>query len=441
MQQTTICAIATPAGGALGIIRVSGPDAISITESIFCGRHTLSNAKGYSLHYGNIKDPLTDEIIDEVMLSLFRAPHSFTGEDSIEITTHGSAYILQRICQLLVSKGCTMAMPGEYTQRAFLNGKLDLTQAEAVADLIACRSASSHQLAMQQMKGSISKKLTDLRSKLLRLTSLLELELDFSDHEDLEFADRTQLLNIASEIRNEIKRLSNSFEQGNAIKNGIPVAIIGAPNVGKSTLLNALLEEDRAIVSEIQGTTRDVIEESITIDGLLFRFIDTAGIRHTDDTIEQLGIERSRQAAEKAKIILLVTEQGKPYPNIETSTNQIVIRCLNKADINDSPSPDCDLHISAKQGIGLDTLKQRIKAAIPDHNDSVLITNLRHKTALDASLYDINRVIDSLNLNIPSDLVAEELRQCLTHLADITGGAITTEETLSDIFSHFCIGK
>lgn len=441
MQQTTICAIATPSGGALGIIRISGPHAIDLTEKIFSGRHPLSQAKGYSLHYGNIINPVNGEIIDEVMLSLFKAPHSFTGEDSIEIVAHGSAYILQRICQLLVSKGCTMAMPGEYTQRAFLNGKLDLTQAEAVADLIACRSASSHQLAMQQMKGSISKKLTDLRSKLLRLTSLLELELDFSDHEDLEFADRTQLLNIASEIRNEIKRLSNSFEQGNAIKNGIPVAIIGAPNVGKSTLLNALLEEDRAIVSEIQGTTRDVIEESLTIDGLLFRFIDTAGIRHTDDTIEQLGIERSRQAAEKAKIILLVTEQGKPYPNIETSKNQIVIRCLNKADINDSPSPDCDLHISAKQGIGLDTLKQRIKASIPDHSDSVLITNLRHKTALDASLSDINRVIDSLNLNIPSDLVAEDLRQCLTHLADITGGAITTEETLSDIFSHFCIGK
>ena len=441
MQQTTICAIATPSGGALGIIRISGPHAIDLTEKIFSGRHPLSQAKGYSLHYGNIINPVNGEIIDEVMLSLFKAPHSFTGEDSIEIAAHGSAYILQRICQLLVSKGCTMAMPGEYTQRAFLNGKLDLTQAEAVADLIACRSASSHQLAMQQMKGSISKKLTDLRSKLLRLTSLLELELDFSDHEDLEFADRTQLLNIASEIRNEIKRLSNSFEQGNAIKNGIPVAIIGAPNVGKSTLLNALLEEDRAIVSEIQGTTRDVIEESLTIDGLLFRFIDTAGIRHTDDTIEQLGIERSRQAAEKAKIILLITEQGKPYPDIETSESQVIIRCLNKSDISPDPSIDCDLHISAKQGTGLDTLKQRIKASIPDHSDSVLITNLRHKTALDASLSDINRVIDSLNLNIPSDLVAEDLRQCLYHLADITGGAITTEETLSDIFSHFCIGK
>ena len=441
MQQTTICAIATPSGGALGIIRVSGPHAIDYTEEIFSGRRQLSQAKGYSLHYGNIINPVNGEIIDEVMLSLFRAPHSFTGEDSIEITAHGSAYILQRICQLLVDKGCTMASPGEYTQRAFLNGKLDLTQAEAVADLIACRSAASHHLAMQQMRGSISQKLTDLRSQLLKLTSLLELELDFSDHDDLEFADRSQLLGIANEISIEIKRLSNSFEQGNAIRNGIPVAIIGAPNVGKSTLLNALVEEDRAIVSDIQGTTRDVIEETITIDGLLFRFIDTAGIRNTTDTIEQLGIERSRQAAEKAKIILLITEQGKPYPDIETSESQVIIRCLNKSDISPDPSIDCDLHISAKQGTGLDTLKQRIKASIPDHSDSVLITNLRHKTALDASLSDINRVIDSLNLSIPTDLVAEDLRQCLSHLADITGGAITTEETLSNIFKHFCIGK
>ena len=441
MQQTTICAVATPSGGALGIIRVSGPHAIDFTEEIFSGRRPLSQAKGYSLHYGNIINPDNGEIIDEVMLSLFRAPHSFTGEDSIEITAHGSAYILQRICQLLVAKGCDMASPGEYTQRAFLNGKLDLTQAEAVADLIACRSAASHHLAMQQMRGSISQKLTDLRTQLLNLTSLLELELDFSDHDDLEFADRSQLLGIANEISSEIKRLSNSFEQGNAIRNGIPVAIIGAPNVGKSTLLNALVEEDRAIVSDIQGTTRDVIEETITIDGLLFRFIDTAGIRHTSDTIEQLGIERSRQAAAKAKIILLITEQGKPYPDIDTSENQEVIRCVNKADIPSDTSTSCDLRISAKQGIGLDTLKQRIRASIPDHSDSVLITNLRHKTALDASLSDIKRVIDSLNQSIPTDLVAEDLRQCLSHLAEITGGAITTEETLSNIFKHFCIGK
>lgn len=442
MQDNTICAIATANGGALGIIRISGSKAIEITDCIFHGRQTLSQAKGYTLHYGKIQDPENGEIIDDVMLSLFRAPHSYTGEDSIEISAHASTYIMQRICQLLIKGGCTMAMPGEYTQRAFLNGKLDLTQAEAVADLIASNSAASHHLAMQQMRGGVSSKLTQLREQLLHLTSLLELELDFSDHEDLEFADRTALLSLANDISREIKRLSNSFEQGNAIKNGIPVAIIGAPNVGKSTLLNALLQEERAIVSDIQGTTRDVIEETLNIDGILFRFIDTAGIRHTTDTIEQLGIERSRKAAEKAKVIILMTEPGVPYPTIHSSEHQHVIRVTNKADLETFTPSSEELPISAKQGTGLDALKQKLKATIkPADTDEVLITNLRHKNALDQSLADITAVIEAMTIGIPSDLIAEDLRQCLSHLAEITGGEITTNEVLGNIFSHFCIGK
>lgn len=442
MQDNTICAIATANGGALGIIRISGPKAIEITDCIFHGRQTLSQAKGYTLHYGKIQDPENGEIIDDVMLSLFRAPHSYTGEDSIEISAHASAYILQRICQLLIKGGCSMAMPGEYTQRAFLNGKLDLTQAEAVADLIASNSAASHHLAMQQMRGGVSGKLTELRKRLLHLTSLLELELDFSDHEDLEFADRTALLSLANDISREIKRLSNSFEQGNAIKNGIPVAIIGAPNVGKSTLLNALLQEERAIVSDIQGTTRDVIEETLNIDGILFRFIDTAGIRHTTDTIEQLGIERSRKAAEKAKVIILMTEPGVPYPAIMPSDHQHVIHVINKSDLADITASTDELHISAKQGTGLEALKQKLRSTIqPSTTDEVLITNLRHKTALDQSLADITAVIEAMSIGIPSDLIAEDLRQCLSHLAEITGGEITTNEVLGNIFSHFCIGK
>lgn len=442
MQDNTICAIATANGGALGIIRISGSKAIEITDCIFHGRQTLSQAKGYTLHYGKIQDPENGEIIDDVMLSLFRAPHSYTGEDSIEISAHASTYIMQRICQLLIKGGCTMAMPGEYTQRAFLNGKLDLTQAEAVADLIASNSAASHHLAIQQMRGGVSSKLTQLREQLLHLTSLLELELDFSDHEDLEFADRTALLSLANDISREIKRLSNSFEQGNAIKNGIPVAIIGAPNVGKSTLLNALLQEERAIVSDIQGTTRDVIEETLNIDGILFRFIDTAGIRHTTDTIEQLGIERSRKAAEKAKVIILMTEPGVPYPTIHSSEHQHVIRVTNKADLETFTPSSEELPISAKQGTGLDVLKQKLKATIkPADTDEVLITNLRHKNALDQSLADITAVIEAMSIGIPSDLIAEDLRLCLSHLAEITGGEITTNEVLGNIFSHFCVGK
>ncbi len=375
------------------------------------------------MHYGTITD------LDEVIVSVCRAPHSYTGEDTVEISHHGSPYIQQSIIHLLIEKGCMMAQPGEFTQRAFLNGKMDLSQAEAVADLIASTNKASHRVAMTQMRGGYSNKLSELRNQLLEMTSLLELELDFSE-EEVEFADREKLLNLARQIEHEISYLSSSFADGNAIKNGISVAIIGAPNVGKSTLLNQLLHEDRAIVSSIQGTTRDVIEDTITIQGILFRFIDTAGIRHTDDTIEKLGIERSIKAAEKAQIIILITEPGVPYPNITPNENQHVIEVINKSEL-----------FQALDGIGLSWLEDELVKAAPKlPEDSILVTNLRHKQALDLALTDIQRSIQSLEFNLPGDLIAEDLRQCLSHLSEIIG-QVTNDEVLGNIFSHFCIGK
>ena len=432
----TICALATASGGAIGIIRISGAQTLEILSRIFS--KDLTDAQPNTIHYGHILESVAasqqqqqPRIIDEVLVSVFRAPHSYTGEDSAEISCHGSAYILNKVLELLIHHGCRMANPGEYTQRAYLNGKMDLAQAEAVADLIASSNKATHQMAMRQLRGGISTELGVLRDQLLKLTSLLELELDFSDHEDLEFADRTELLALVQKIDSHITRLADSFHTGNALKNGIPVAIVGAPNVGKSTLLNALLGEERAIVSDIQGTTRDSIEDTIQLGGITFRFIDTAGIRHTNDQIEQLGIERSIAAAQRAQIILMMSMPGTPYPDIPVRDDQTVIRIENKTD-----------SFQAKFGVGLDALRQQLVDAAPKAEDNdIIITNARHYEALVRAQSHLQRVVDGMHNMVSGDLLSEDLRDVLSTLSEITGGQITTNEVLGNIFQHFCVGK
>ena len=449
MKQDTICALATPPGGAIAIVRVSGPDAITVTEKIFS--KSLEKAKGYTLHFGQVIDADGKEL-DEVLVSLFRAPHSYTGEDSTEISCHGSSYIVQRLLESLIKNGARQAEPGEYTMRAFMNGKLDLSQAEAVADLISSSTQATHQMAMNQLRGQFSKELAELRGQLLQLTSLLELELDFND-QDVEFANREQLTSLMEKVEKHISGLADSFQTGNAIKNGIPVAIIGAPNVGKSTLLNALVGEERAIVSNIQGTTRDLIEDTIQIDGITFRFIDTAGIRKTQDQLEQMGIERSIQAAEKAKVILFLTEKNQPFPDIEFRDDQVVLQVINKCDLSLPSSsylyhrePEGRLfHISAANGDGIELLRQALvrESAMPMTLDTTntVVTNVRHYNALKQSIDALQRAKQAFESGIPTDLVAEDLRQCLHYLGEITGTEITSDDILQNIFHTFCIGK
>ena len=450
-----IAAISTPSGiGGIAVVRVSGPSAISICDKVyrpFKAGNTLASRKTHTLTYGQIIDPESGEVIDEVVASVFRAPHSFTGEDVIEISCHGSLYIQQRILDVILSvEGIRLAEPGEFTRRAFRSGKMDLSQAEAVADLIAATTAASHRLAMSQMKGSISRKLDGLRLQLLNMTSLLELELDFSE-EDVEFADRSQLLSLAHQIDDEVTRLASTFSAGQAIKNGIPVAIIGAPNVGKSTLLNQLLKDDRAIVSPIQGTTRDLIEDTITLGGYLFRFIDTAGIRDTSDQIEALGIERSLRAAERAHIIILLSEPEVPFIDFEPRPDQEVIRIINKSDLaashdetkslmsDDSPI----IHLSALTGEGVAALEQHlIELARPvESQGDIVLTNRRHYEALNTAHDHLLRVSDGLTQQLPGDLVAEDLRAVIDSLNSILGKSITSQDTLNNIFKNFCIGK
>ena len=432
----TICAPATAVGGALAIIRVSGSQALPIVSTLcpLCCDTVAANTTHFThlVEYDAVSQhPQHPLPIDEALITIFRAPHSYTGEDSVEISCHGSRYIINKVLELLVQAGCRMANPGEFTQRAYLNGKLDLSQAEAVADLIASTNEATHRLAMTQLRGGISTELSNLREQLLKLTSLLELELDFSDHADLEFADRTQLLELTQHIDAHITRLADSFHVGNALKNGIPVAIVGAPNVGKSTLLNALLGEERAIVSDIQGTTRDAIEDTINLGGITFRFIDTAGIRHTSDTIENLGIERSIAAVQRAQIILMMTEPGVPYPDIPIREDQTVIRIINKTE-----------DFQAKYGVGLDRLRQRLIDSVPKASDTdAIITNARHYEALILAHTHLLRILSGLQNNLSGDLLAEDLRLTLDTLAEITGNQITTNEVLDTIFSHFCVGK
>lgn len=454
----TICAIATAQGGAIGVIRVSGPDAITFTDKIFTPATSslpLAKRKPYTITFGHIHNA-QGEIIDEVLISLFLAPHSYTGENSTEISCHGSPYILQQIMQLLINSGCRTAHPGEYTQRAFLNGKMDLSQAEAVADLVASTSEAAHRLAMNQMRGGFSRELSKLREHLLHLTSLMELELDFSDHEDLEFANRTELKTLAKQIEKLICKLANSFSTGNAIKNGIPVAIIGETNAGKSTLLNALLNEDKAIVSDIHGTTRDIIEDTVNIQGVTFRFIDTAGIRNTTDSIETLGIERSFRAISQAQIIIIVYDITGTQAEFQTFLTKInphlknkhTIIAFNKCDLpnktnfalaTEIPS----LEISAKQGLHIEQLQTMLMAFshFPQINQAdVIVTNVRHYEALIRAQQSIHRVQIALSVNMPEDLISQDLRECIFHLSDILG-EVTNNEVLSKIFSKFCIGK
>lgn len=461
IHNDTIAALATPAGGAIGVVRLSGPEAIGIAAKVFRpARRSLSlrDAAANTLHYGTLTD-MRGEAIDDVVASVYRAPHSYTGEDCVEISCHGSAYVLQQALKALTDAGARQAAPGEYTLRAYLNGKMDLSQAEAVADLIAASNKATHKMALSQLKGHFSSELALLREQLLKMTSLVELELDFSDHEELEFADRDELRALAQTIADHVATLARSFETGQALKQGIPVAIVGKTNVGKSTLLNRLLREERAIVSDVDGTTRDVIEDTIDIHGVTYRFIDTAGIRATADKVERIGIERAYQKLGEASIVLWVVDQPPTEPELHDllahAQGKKVIMVQNKADLGDvfsprasttqlSPQSVSSISISAKLGQGIAELEQLIYALsdIPELDDhSVIVTNARHYDALVRAQSSLDRVLSGLSLGLSGDLISEDLRLCLADLAEITGGTITSNEVLGNIFKHFCIGK
>ncbi len=472
LAEDTICAISTPGGtGGIAVIRVSGPEAVSIVDSLWKGA-PLSSAKSHTAHLGEIIDKeRSDEPLDQCVATVFRRPNSYTGEDIVEISVHGSRWIQRETIALLIRSGCRMAQPGEYTRRAVMNGRMDLSQAEGVADVIASSSRAAHRIAMSQMKGSISKKLSTLREQLIQLSALLELELDFSE-EDVEFADRNRLLQIATDIHNELQRLHNSFQGGNAIKEGIPVAIIGATNAGKSSLLNTLLDEERAIVSDIHGTTRDTIEETLEIGDYLFRFIDTAGLRDTSDPIEQIGISRSRKAISRSVIaLLLIDATTVPDDSLDMTTlrnhlpaellsdtgiSPSIIVVLNKVDLLDPSSKTKQaintdkisiedvISISAKHGTGISCLKHALTKIAKnkdttDQND-IIITNLRQAEALGQAIESIRPLINGLNNGLESFLIAEHLRETISHLSTITG-TIPSTEILNTIFSQFCIGK
>ena len=468
-SEECICALATPAGGAIGIIRLSGSEAIRLTDKVFVSvsGKQLAAAKPNTLHYGEIKDK-DGHTIDDVLVSVFRSPHSYTGEDSTEISCHGSRYILQQVLQRLIEVGCRQAEPGEYTRRAYMNGKMDLSQAEAVADLIASTNKATHQMALSQLKGHFSSELTLLREKLLKMTSLLELELDFSDHEELEFADRSELRALAAEIEKKITTLAHSFETGNALKQGVPVAIVGKTNVGKSTLLNRLLHEEKAIVSNIHGTTRDVIEDTTLIDGITFRFIDTAGIRKTDDVVENIGIERTYQKMEEAKIVIWLLDaqpteaeiedmkeknQGKKLLMVFNKIDEISFdKAVLSSDENSQTSSSISLsnenvsilNISARTGENVSDLEQALVRAadIPEITENdVIVTSARHYEALLRADESLSRVLESMDMGMSGDIIAEDLKMVLEELGEITGGQISSQETLNNIFKHFCIGK
>ncbi len=453
ITEDTIVALATSSGtnGAIAVIRVSGQNAIKITNEIFKGKNLLQQAS-HTIHFGTIRDG--EEIIDEVLVSLFVAPNSYTRENSVEISTHNSKYIIERVVNLLIKKGARAARPGEFTLRAFLNGGMDLSQAEAVADLISSNSAASHQVAMQQMRGGFSNQLKSLREDLIHFASLIELELDFSE-EDVEFANRDQLKNLINKIQVIVQKLVQSFEQGNVLKNGVPVVIAGKPNVGKSTLLNAFLNEERAIVSDIAGTTRDTIEDEINIHGVTFRFIDTAGIRETADVIEAKGVERTREKMKQARLIIYlfdptqdkVEEVQAQLPEIERLKIPFVT-IINKSDLLSEAQKEVynvlnPLYISAKEQIGVEELKDELINRVQLGNlntDDVMVTNIRHVEALQKTADSLERVIYGIDNPVTSDFLAMDIRQALYHLGEITG-SVSTDDLLDNIFSKFCIGK
>ncbi len=462
-DQQTICAVATaPGSGAIAVIRLSGKNAIELANNFFQSatkNKKLINQAANTIHYGSLVD--NDKIIDEVVVAIFKAPHSFTGENIVEISCHGSTYIQQTILQLFIDNGARMATPGEFSKRAFLNGKMDLSQAEAIADLISAQSKAAHSVALNQMRGGVSNEIKSLRNELVQFTSLVELELDFGE-EDVEFANREQLLKLSNNIHQLIKRLTNSFSYGNALKNGLPVAIVGDANVGKSTLLNTLLNEEKAIVSEIAGTTRDVIEDVVIIDGIQFRFIDTAGIRTTNDHVETIGIERTFQKIEQAEIVLTMIDATSSFNNIimfltrmsEKLHTKHTALVINKTDLisNDdleelermgSEMQFPTLSISASKREGIDTLIHFLIKSFRDKgysDNDVIITNLRHYESLTQAGKSIERVIEGLHAGISGDFLSQDIRECLYYLGSITG-EVSTDEILGNIFKNFCIGK
>ena len=473
LNEDTICAPATtPGTGAISVIRISGQEALDIADKVIkCRKGTISEAKGYTIKFGSVFSPDGD-IVDEVLVSVFKAPHSYTGENSVEISCHASSFIVSSILNLLYGAGARAAQPGEFTQRAYLNGKMDLAQAEAVADVIASQNAAAHKIAFNQMKGGFSSELRDMRSELLELVSLMELELDFSE-EEVEFADRSRLDGLLSALIDHISRLIDSFKLGNAIKNGVPVAIAGATNTGKSTLLNALLGEERAIVSDIHGTTRDTIEEVLNLDGILFRFIDTAGLRETDEVVEKIGIERTFKKISEASIVLGMVDLTRDLETTSETVKEIIdkvdfetqnlVFLLNKTDISEVntnvttknlivshienkgfKSGDIKIiEISAKTGVGLPdfrhTLVKTQQNLLAD-SDTTLVTNQRHVQALTDSRTSLLRVRDGLASGLPTDLAAQDIREAIYHLGSIVG-EISTDEVLGNIFANFCIGK
>ena len=471
-NEDTIYAPATvPGTGAISIIRISGPDALSIADKVVsCRRSSISSAKGYTMKFGTIRD-MSGEIVDEVIASVFRAPHSYTGEDSVELSCHASSYIVSAVMQLLSEAGARAAEPGEFTQRAFLNGKMDLAQAEAVADVISSQNSASHRIAFSQMKGGFSNELREMRSSLLELVSLMELELDFSE-EEVEFADRSHLDSLLADIISHVSRLVDSFRLGNAIKNGVPVAIAGATNTGKSTLLNALLGEERAIVSDIHGTTRDTIEETLNIDGILFRFIDTAGLRETSETVEKIGIERTFKKISEASIVLGMVDLTRDFETTTETIREIISKVdfdtqklvilLNKTDISgvnnnvninniiisELENKGINAHveiipISAKTGAGISDLRTNLASSqrnLLAESDTTLVTNQRHVQALTDARTSLLRVREGLASGLPTDLASQDIREAIYHLGSIVG-EISTDEVLGNIFANFCIGK